>query len=299
MNPSLESTRSILITGCSSGIGHATAHALKKRGYRVFATARRERDVDRLREEGLEALQLDVADPASIAAAVHTVLSRTDGRLDALFNNAGYGQPGAVEDLSRDLLRRQFETNLFGPQELTNAVLPAMRRQGHGRIVYNSSVLGLAALPFRGAYNASKFAMEGLVDTLRMELLGSGIHAALIEPGPITSLFSQNAYKAFQANIDREHSAHRRAYHALDRRLSGRGKRAPFKQGPDAVIRRLVHALESPRPRARYYVTKPTYLFGFLRRVLSTAALDAVLLRSTAYERKPPEPVADETGSQR
>ena len=286
------SQRTDLITGCSSGIGHAAAHALKARGYRVFASARREQDVDRLREEGLEGLQLDVADPVSIAAAVQTILGRTGGRLYALFNNAGYGQPGAVEDLSRDMLRRQFETNLFGPQELTNAVLPAMRRQGHGRIVYNSSVLGLAALPFRGAYSASKFAMEGLVDTLRMELRGSGIHAALIEPGPIASLFSQNAYKAFKANIDRENSAHRQAYHALDRRLSGQGKRAPFKQGPDAVIRRLVHALESPKPRARYYVTKPTYLFGFLRRVLSTAALDAVLLKSTAYER---EPVAETT----
>ncbi len=288
----------ILITGCSSGIGYAAAHALASRGYRVFATARRDADVERLASEGLEALQLDVADPASIEAAVAEILDRTDGRLDALFNNAGYGQPGAVEDLSRDMLRRQFETNLFGPQELTNKILPAMRRQGHGRIIYNSSVLGLTALPYRGAYSASKFAMEGLVDTLRMELRGSGIHAALIEPGPVTSLFSQNAYKAFQANIDRQHSAHRQAYHALDRRLSGRGKRAPFKQGPDAVIRRLVHALESPRPRARYYVTKPTYLFGFLRRVLSTAALDAVLLKSTAYEREPVEETT-ETDSRR
>ena len=179
-------TQSILITGCSSGIGHAAAHALAARGWRVFATARAEADVERLREEGLEALALDLADSASIEAAVEEVRERTGGRLTALFNNGAYGQPGAVEDLSRAVLREQLETNLLGTHELTTRVLPMMRAQGHGRIVQNSSVLGLAALPYRGAYVCSKFALEGLTDTLRQELTGSGIHISLIQPGPIT-----------------------------------------------------------------------------------------------------------------
>jgi len=169
-------TRTILITGCSSGIGRCVARGLATRGYRVFATARRREDVEHLRAEGLAGLQLDLADSASIAAAVDEVLERTDGHLYALFNNGAYGQPGAVEDLSREVLRLQFETNLFGWHELTNRVLPVMRQQGYGRIIHNSSVLGFVALPFRGAYTASKYALEGLTDTLRLELRGSGIH---------------------------------------------------------------------------------------------------------------------------
>lgn len=203
-----DKTRSLLITGCSSGIGHAAAHAMAARGWRVFATARKEADVARLKGEGLEALALDLDSSASIEAAVADIAERTGGRLTALFNNGAYGQPGAVEDLSRETLRQQLETNLLGTHELTTRVLPMMRAQGHGRIVQNSSVLGFAALPYRGAYICSKFALEGLTDTLRQELSGSGIHVSLIQPGPITSRFRENAHRAFRAHIDTEHSAH-------------------------------------------------------------------------------------------
>ena len=258
------------------------AHALARRGYRVFASARREEDVERLRAEGLdEALRLDLDDPASIHAAVSRVLERTGGRLYGLFNNGAYGQPGAVEDLGREVLRAQLETNLLGTHELTCAVLPAMRRQGEGRIIQNSSVLGFAAMPYRGAYNCSKFALEGLTDTLRLELAGSGIHVSLIEPGPIRSRFRENAWRKFQENIDMEHSPHRERYLNLIERLKKEGDAAPFTLGPEAVLKRVIHALESPRPKPRYYVTFPTYLFGFLRRVLSTRALDRVLLKAS------------------
>ena len=271
--------RAILITGCSSGIGHHVAHALAQRGYRVFATARKEEDVRRLQEEGLEeALRLDLDDPASIRRAVETVLKRTGGRLYALFNNGAYGQPGAVEDLSREVLRAQLETNLLGTHELTCAVLPAMRRAGEGRIIQNSSILGFAAMPYRGAYNCSKFALEGLTDTLRLELRGTGIHVALVEPGPIRSRFRQNAYRKFVENIDFEASPHRDRYRNMIERLRKEGDAAPFTLGPEAVLKRVIHALENPNPRPRYHVTFPTYLFGFLRRVLSTRMLDRVLL---------------------
>lgn len=277
--------RSILITGCSSGIGQEVAKGLRGRGWRVFATARRMADVERLDREGLESLPLDVTDSGSIRSAVASMLERTGGGLDALFNNAGYGQPGAVEDLSREVLRAQFETNLFGAHELTCAVLPAMRRQGHGRIIQHSSVLGLVALPYRGAYNASKFALEGLTDTLRQELVGSGIRVCLIETGPVRSRFRANALAMFQRHIDRARSAHRAIYPAVERRLASAAD-DPFTQDPQAVLRKVVHALESPRPKPRYYVTLPTYALGTLRRLLPTRALDAFLLLSTARERR-------------
>ncbi|ATJ83622.1 SDR family oxidoreductase [Halomonas beimenensis] len=279
-------TRSLLITGCSSGIGHAAAHALAARGWRVFATARREADVARLREEGLEALPLDLADGASIEAAVEDVRERTGGRLTALFNNGAYGPPGAVEDLSRAVLREQLETNLLGTHELTTRVLPMMRAQGHGRIVQNSSVLGFAALPYRGAYVCSKFALEGLTDTLRQELRGSGIEVSLIQPGPIASRFRENAYRAFKANIDTAHSAHAETYGKVEARLASQDGKAPFTLGADAVVDKLIHALESARPRPRYAVTVPTHLFAALKRLLSTRGMDRVLLRSTRDERE-------------
>ncbi|MBF8221083.1 SDR family oxidoreductase [Halomonas sp. 328] len=278
--------RSLLITGCSSGIGHAAAHALQARGWRVFATARREADVARLAAEGLEALPLDLDDSASIEAAVGEVLERTGGRLDGLFNNGAYGQPGAVEDLDRDTLRAQLETNLLGTHELTCRVIPAMRAQGHGRIVQNSSVLGFAALPYRGAYVCSKFALEGLTDTLRQELVGSGIQVSLIQPGPITSRFRENARRAFHAHIDRVHSAHAETYRHVEARLASQDGKAPFTLGPEAVIAKLVHALESRRPRPRYAVTLPTHLFAALKRLLSSRGMDRVLLRSTRDERQ-------------
>ncbi|MEQ5801460.1 SDR family oxidoreductase [Halomonas sp. H10-9-1] len=284
--PASHTSRSLLITGCSSGIGHAAAHAMAERGWRVFATARREADVARLREEGLEALALDLDSSASIEAAVAEVAERTGGRLTALFNNGAYGQPGAVEDLSREVLRQQLETNLLGTHELTTRVLPMMRAQGHGRIVHNSSVLGFAALPYRGAYVCSKFALEGLTDTLRQELAGSGIHVSLIQPGPITSRFRENAHRAFRANIDPEHSAHAETYHKVEARLASQDGKGPFTLGPEAVVAKLIHALEHPRPRPRYAVTLPTHLFAALRRVLSTRGMDRVLLRATRDERE-------------
>jgi NAD(P)-dependent dehydrogenase (short-subunit alcohol dehydrogenase family) len=278
--------RSILITGCSSGIGECVAHGLAARGWRVFASARGSADVERLGASGLEAVVLDLQDSESIATALAEVLDRNGGRLDALFNNGAYGQPGAVEDLSRETLRDQFETNLFGWHELTNRIIPVMRAQGHGRIVQNSSVLGLIALPFRGAYNASKFALEGLTDTLRLELHGSGIHVSLVEPGPVLSRFRQNSLAALRANIDVEASVHRDKYRGALRRLEKEGPAAPFTLPPEAVLKKVIHALESPRPQARYYVTFPTYLFGTLRRLLPSRWLDRVLLAVSRSENR-------------
>ncbi|EWG97994.1 SDR family NAD(P)-dependent oxidoreductase [Halomonas sp. BC04] len=277
---------SILITGCSSGIGHAAAQTLVQRGWRVFATARREHQVVRLQEEGFEALLLDLACSDSIGAAVDEILRRTGGRLDALFNNGAYGQPGAVEDLSRAVLREQLETNLLGTHELTTRIIPVMRDQGSGRIVQNSSVLGFSALPYRGAYVCSKFALEGLTDTLRQELYGTGIHVSLLQPGPIASRFRENAYRAFRDNITAATSHHAVTYCALEARLAGEGPSAPFTLEADAVIRKLVHALESRRPKARYHITVPTHLFAALKRILSTRGMDRVLLRATRGERE-------------
>lgn len=263
------------------------AKGLLKRDYRIFATARKNEDVERLSREGLEALQLDVANPASIERAVEVVLERTGGRLYGLFNNAGFGQPGAVEDLSRDILRDQFETNLFGLHELTVRLLPAMRRQGEGRIIQNSSLLGLVALRYRGAYVASKFALEGLSDTLRMELRGSGIHVSLIEPGPVTSDFRRNAYELFKRNIDRDASPHGDIYEAVERRLAAEDDGSvPFTLGPEAVLDKVIHALESRRPKPRYYVTVPTYGFAFLKRILPHRWLDRVLIQASNAENR-------------
>lgn len=269
--------KSILITGCSSGIGHAVAHGLRARGWRVFASARKPDDVARLREEGLEALQLDLDNSESIRVAVAEVMARNDGRLGALFNNGGYGQVGAVEDLSRDALRAQFETNLFGWAELTNWVLPVMRKQAYGRIVMNSSVLGYAAMPYRGAYIAAKYALEGLTDTLRMELAGTGVHVSLVEPGPIVSRFRENCLPHFEQHIDWQGSVHRAVYAAQLERLRAPGPVAPFTLGPEAVLAKVVHALESRRPRPRYPVTVPSVAFWWLRRVLSTRMMDRML----------------------
>jgi len=277
--------RAVLVTGCSSGIGRCVALGLRERGYRVFATARALDDVTQLAAEGLEALRLDLADSACIQAAVAEVLARTEGRLYGLFNNAGFGQPGAVEDLSRDALREQFETNVFGTHELTRALIPVMRHQGEGRIIQNSSVLGLVAMPYRGAYNASKFALEGLSDTLRQELSGSGIEVLLIEPGPILSRFRANAYRAFQTHIDADGSRHREAYRALAAKLATEGAAAPFTLPPDAVLRKVVKALEERRPRARYTVTWPALIFAILRRLMPARWLDGLILREAGSAR--------------
>lgn len=279
-------SRTILITGCSSGIGLYAALALKQNGWRVFASARREDDVAKLRENGLEdALVLDLVSSESISTAVDKVLETTGGQLDALFNNGAYGQPGALEDLSRAVLRDQLEVNLLGWLELTNLVIPIMRRQGYGRIINNSSILGLIALPLRGAYITSKFALEGLTDTLRLELRGTGIHVSLIEPGPITSRFRANAYTAFKRNINREHSPFASIYVGAERRMiKPESEKGTFELGPSAVYKALAHALESPHPHPRYYVTFPTHLFGLLRRLLPTRTLDWLLTRISQNE---------------
>jgi NAD(P)-dependent dehydrogenase (short-subunit alcohol dehydrogenase family) len=271
------SRKNLLVTGCSTGIGLTTALGLQERGYRVFATARKPGDLDMLSEQGLEALYLDYADSDSIRAAFDRVMQQTDGRLYGLFNNGAYGQPGAVEDLTRETLRKQFESNFFGWHELTRLVIPVMREQGEGRIVQNSSVLGFAAMPFRGAYNASKFALEGLTDTLRLELRGSGIHVSLVQPGPILSRFRANALTALRENIDIENSIYADNYKSALERLQKEGPAAPFTLPPEAVMKKVVHALESGRPKPRYYVTFPTYLFGYLKRILATRHLDWIL----------------------
>lgn len=276
--------KSILITGCSSGIGHYCAQELKKQGYRVFATARKAEDVDLLEAQGLESLTLDLASSHSINTAVDEILERTNGRLYALFNNAAYGQPGAVEDLQRHVLQEQFECNVFGTQELTNRIIPIMRQQGYGRIIYNGSVLGIISLPFRGAYNASKYALEGLADTLRLELYGSGVEVSIIEPGPITSAFRKNAYKKYQQHIDKENSFFKTNYEGMEARLKKKGPAAPFTLPPEAVCKKLEHALESPHPGAHYYVTFPTHLFGTLKRILPAKSLDWVLRRVSKEE---------------
>ncbi len=272
-----QSQRTILITGCSTGIGYCVAKGLKERGYRVIATARREESVKQLRDEGLECLLLDVSDSESIHHAFEQVMQLTGGCLYALFNNGAFGLPGAVEDLTRDSLKFQFETNVFGWLELTNLVIPVMRKQGYGRIIQNSSVLGFVAMPFRGAYNASKYAIEGLSDTLRLELKDTNIFVSLIEPGPITSRFRANAVIAMQQHIDIENSVHREKYLAVLERLNKEGPAAPFTLPPEAVLKRVIYALESKKPKPRYYVTFPTYLFGFLKRVLSGRQMDAIL----------------------
>ncbi|MEW8508496.1 MAG: SDR family oxidoreductase [Candidatus Thiodiazotropha sp.] len=271
--------KNILITGCSSGIGHCVAAGLKDRGYRVIASARKEEDVGSLKRQGFESLTLDLDRSSSIDRAMERLEYLTDGRLYALFNNGAYGQPGAVEDLSRDVLRQQFETNLFGWHELTCRVIPMMRRHGEGRIIQNSSVLGFITLPYRGAYVASKYALEGLSDTMRLELAGSGIHVSLIEPGPIESRFRENAHVMFNKHIDSDRSEHREYYKAMVNRLKKQGHAAPFTLPPEAVLKKVIHALESNNPKPRYHVTFPTHLFAALRRLLSSRALDRTLLR--------------------
>ncbi|MGE5027566.1 MAG: SDR family NAD(P)-dependent oxidoreductase, partial [Betaproteobacteria bacterium] len=245
--------------------------------YRVFASARRAEDVRDLQSMGLESVRLDLADSGSVRQAVDAVLERTGGRLYALFNNGAYGQPGAVEDLRREVLREQFETNLFGTMELTNFIIPVMRAQGYGRIIQNSSVLGLVALPYRGAYIASKYALEGIADTLRLELRGSGIHVSLIEPGPVESRFRANSYEAYRRNIDAERSVHRERYLVMERRLVKEGAAVPFTLPPEAVLEKVIHALESRRPRVRYGVTVPTHLFAALKRILPGSWMDRLL----------------------
>jgi NAD(P)-dependent dehydrogenase (short-subunit alcohol dehydrogenase family) len=271
--------KTVLISGCSSGIGYATALELKNRGHKVIASARKAEDVTRLQQEGFLAVQLDLADSNSIQKAVKKALALAGDKIDVLFNNGAFGQPGAVEDLSRGVLKFQFETNVFGTHELTNLVIPIMRKQGHGRLIYNSSILGLVAMPYRGAYNASKYALEGLADTLRLELHGSNISVSLIEPGPILTDFRENSYVLYKNNIDTENSFHKDTYHKMEERLLTEGAAVPFTLPAKAVADKVVHAVESDCPKIHYYVTFPTYLFAYLKRLLPASWLDNLLRR--------------------
>ncbi|WP_210184015.1 SDR family NAD(P)-dependent oxidoreductase [Filomicrobium insigne] len=269
--------RSILITGCSSGIGLASALVLKARGWRVLATARQRADLDRLKQDhGLEPIPLELGYEGSVQTCATQAMDMTGGDLYALFNNAAFGQVGAVEDLPAALLREQFEVNLFGTHELTRTILPHMRARGRGRIVQCSSVLGLVAAPYRGAYCASKFALEGLTDALRLELKDSGIHVSLIEPGPIRTRFVETALRRFKASIDIDRSPYAEDYRRRLEEMEAGGKQT-FKLEPEAVAAKLVHAVEASRPKARYFVTTPTYIANVLRRALPTILLDRVL----------------------
>ncbi|KPP83296.1 MAG: putative short-chain dehydrogenase [Rhodobacteraceae bacterium HLUCCO07] len=272
--------RSILVTGCSSGIGHDAAHGLRARGWRVFAACRKPGDCARLRDEGFDAPLIDHADAASIESGLAEVLEATGGRLDALFNNGAFALPCAVEDLPTDGLRSIFEANLFGVHDLTRRVIPVMRTQGHGRIVNCSSVLGLVPMRWRGAYVATKFALEGLTDVLRIEMRDTPLHVITIEPGPVTSKIRENSIPHFERWIDWESSARAEQYRdsLLKRLYTARGPDR-FELPASAVTRKLAHALESRRPRPRYYVTTPTYLMGAARRILPTRALDWLISR--------------------
>ncbi|EFP97161.1 SDR family oxidoreductase [Vibrio caribbeanicus] len=272
---------SILITGCSTGIGYAAAHALKEKGYNVIASCRQEKDVSRLQSEGLTSILLDLSNPDSITEGVRQALEISDGKLYAVFNNGAYGQPGALEDLPTEALKEQFETNFFGWHQLVTEVLPSMRKQNCGRIIQNSSVLGFAALKYRGAYNASKFAIEGWSDTLRLELMETNIHISLIEPGPIETQFRANAQRAFKRWIKVENSAHEKYYRQQLERLKGKTSSSTFVLPPESCIPPLLDALEAKKPKIRYRVTTPTKVFAFLKRVLTARMLDTILNRAT------------------
>ncbi len=274
----VQEPRNILITGCSSGIGLTCALGLKARGWRVFATARNNTDLEMLLDYGLEALLLDYTKPNTIETCVTYTLWHTDGKLHALFNNGAYAQPGAVEDLHTNVLRAQFEANFFGWHDLTRRIIPNMRKIGEGRIVQCSSVLGLISPPYRGAYNASKFALEALSDAMRHELRGSGIHVSLIEPGPIKSKFVEHAYQALVDNIDIDNSVHNEIYQNQIQKFE-KGGRSFLKQKPEAVLKKLIHAVESPRPKARYKVSIPTYMVAIGKRILPRTLSDSLVRR--------------------
>ena len=271
--------KSILITGCSSGIGAASAQYLRDRGWRVFASCRTPQDCARLADDGFETALIDYEAPETIANGFDQVLKATGGTLGALFNNGAYAVPGLVEDLPVAALRAIFEANFFGWHDLTRRAIPVMRRAGAGRIVQNSSVLGFVPMTFRGAYVSSKFALEGLTDCLRIEMRGTGIGVSLIEPGPITTRIRQNAIPHFEKWIDPDTAARAADYASLRDRLYGPPSRDRFELLPEAVAKKLIHALEAHAPKPRYYVTTPTYIMGAFRRFLPTRALDWLLAK--------------------
>ena len=274
----------VLVTGCSSGIGYHVAKGLKERGYNVYATARKEEDVERLIGEGFKCLQLDYADSESVQDLANELMLLVGTNLYAVFHNGAYGQPGAVEDISRETLEKQFAANVFGWMELNNRLIVLMRHNNRGRIIFNSSVLGLVSLPFRGAYNASKYAIEGFADTLRLELSDTNVKVSLIEPGPIESRFRPNALQALKDNVNMEDSVHRDRYKKTLQRLAKKGNVDPYTLGPDAVFKKVIHALESNNPKPHYYVTLPTYVMGTLKRLLPARLMDKFILKVAGSE---------------
>ena len=270
--------KKVLITGCSSGIGFCLAHGLRAAGYRVFATARKEKDITKLKELGFDAFLLDLSSSNSIKTAIYELFQKTDS-LYALINNGAYGQAGALEDISRETLEKQFQVNVFGWHELTNLVLPSMKERNIGRVVYISSVLGFVAMPFRGPYVASKFAIEGLVDTLRLELKKTKIKLSLIQPGPIESKFRENAFLAFKENVDPSNSDYQKEYKTMIKRLNS-DKNVQFTLPPESVLRCVLHALGSKVPKNHYRVTFPTKLFAFLCRILPSSWMDNILSKA-------------------
>ena len=268
--------KTVLITGCSSGIGYATAIGLKDEGYEVLVTARKPKDIERLEKE-FTCYPLDYADSNSVQALIKNIETQHADNFYAVFHNGAYGQPGAVEDLPRIAIEKQFATNVFGWMELNNGLIPLFRKREEGRIIFNSSVLGLVALKMRGAYNASKYAIEGFADTLRLELKGSNIHIVLVEPGPVESKFRDNCIPHFLEHISIEDSVHKKAYQKTSDRLEQEGPAVPFTLPATAVYKKVSHALKANSPKAHYYVTFPTYLFGYLKRILPTKLLDKLL----------------------
>ncbi|MDX1443631.1 MAG: SDR family NAD(P)-dependent oxidoreductase [Gammaproteobacteria bacterium] len=275
------SRRTVLVTGCSSGIGYTAAKELMARGYDVIASARRPEDVDTLRKEGIPSITLDLADSGSIRAAAEEVSRRSGGRLFGLVNNGAFALPGAVEDLDRDAMRRQFETNVFGTMELTNALLPLLEKSGGARIIMISSILGLVAMPWRGAYNASKFALEGFTQTLRLELADRGVKVIIINPGPIESRFRLNAQQHADDHLALESSRHREVYEKMRASREREDGKMPLSLPPEAVVRRIVTALESSRPAMRYLVTRPAHWLALAKRLLPESWLDAILRRAS------------------
>ncbi len=272
----MKKVTNIVITGCSTGIGFETAKYLKERDVKVYATARDPEDVEMLKRLGFEhAMQLDIKNPEEIRAVIQKVWE-IDGRIDIWFNNAGFGQPGAIEDIRTEVLREQFETNVFGLHECTRQIIPVMRKQGYGKIIQHSSVLGLISLFGRGAYNASKYAIEGLTDTLRLELKETNIYPVILNTGPITSHFRENALKKLKKNVDIEHSLFTEKYH---KSLSADKSKVPFNEEAISVAKVVHKIVLTEKPKPRYYITKATYLLGYAKRVLSTAVLDRILLK--------------------
>jgi short-subunit dehydrogenase len=270
--------RSVVITGCSTGIGLASARLLREHGWTVVATARKPEDLDRLRAEGFAAVALDVADAASVERAAPELVAACGGKVGALVNNAGFGQVGAMEDLDRAAIEYQFAVNVVGLQDLTNRLLPGMRAQGYGRIVNISSVLGRVSLPFMGVYSASKFALEGISDAMRVELAGSGIAVVLVEPGPIATAFRENVAARGQATLDPDQVRHADYYRReIKRRAEQNNHPGAFTAGPEAVAEKIRHALESRRPKTRYKVTFPAYLGAFMARFAPDWVIDAMM----------------------